>query len=44
MIPFEVARELGIDGQRWLYADNYITGLIGDAGDCAGISSASNNN
>ena len=30
MIPLEMDRELGVDSQRRLYADNYITGLVGD--------------
>lgn len=37
MISFEEAGELGVDGQRGLYADNHITGLVRDAGDCKDI-------
>lgn len=33
MVPLEVDRELGLDSQRRLYADNYITGLICDPRD-----------
>lgn len=31
MIPLEMGRELGVDSQRRLYTDNYITGLICDS-------------
>lgn len=31
MIPLEVDRELGVDSEGWLYANNYITGLVCDS-------------
>jgi hypothetical protein len=31
MISLEMARKLGVDSQRRLYADNYITGLVCDS-------------
>lgn len=31
MIPLEMGRELGVDSQRRLYTDNYITGLVCDS-------------
>lgn len=31
MVSLQMARELGVDGQRRLYADNQVTGLVGDS-------------
>lgn len=37
MIPFQVARELGIDVERRLYADNHITRLVCDPSNCENV-------
>lgn len=33
MIPLQVARELGVDGQRWLYTDDHIACLVRNPSD-----------
>lgn len=34
MVSFQMAREFRVDGQRRLYADNHITGLVCDSRNC----------
>lgn len=40
MVSLQVARELGVDGQIRLYADDDIAGLVCDPSNCENISSA----